>query len=355
MQGDSGALGSRAAGRREALLLVAAFALLLVFGALPMVGGLVAAPALAAVSRPVHSRLTRRVGPTAGALIIIAALLIVLVLPGAWLASVAVHQVPAALGDVHRRLDALRAASPPLASLNVDSLIVKAVPTSAGWLTSALGPTLGAVSHGVVNLSIALLGLYFLLATGDAGWDSVRRRLPFSGEGSDELRRTFSNASRATLLGTLLSAALQGTSIGIGLRLIGNGAPAFWGAIAAFTTLVPVVGNALVWVPAAITPLVQREYGAAVIMVILGKAVPAILDRVVRTSISRHVGNLHPMVTLVGVLIGVRLLGAVGVLVGPALVQSTLALVQLFEREYGITWNPAAASHDGPDSAHYTA
>jgi predicted PurR-regulated permease PerM len=110
----------------------------------------------------------------------------------------------------------------------------------------------------------------------------------------------------------------------------------FWGVVAAFSTLVPIVGNALVWVPATVAPLVRQDYGAALVIVAFGKMVPAILDRVVRSGISRRLGNLHPMVTLVGVLLGIRLFGAVGVIVGPALAQTGIALLQVFEREYGL-------------------
>jgi predicted PurR-regulated permease PerM len=205
---------------------------------------------------------------------------------------------------------------------------------------------LGSVGHALVNLSIALLGLYFLLTTGDATWRAVRRRLPFSPEGSDELNRVFVDVTRGTLLGSLTSAALQGASIGIGLRLIGNSAPAFWGVVGGFTTLIPVVGNAIVWVPAVAAPLVRRDYGAALLMLACGKLVPALLDKVVRSAISQRVGNIHPMVTLVGVLAGVRLIGPAGVLMGPALVRCAMEFAMLYEREYGLPWTVADASQD---------
>jgi hypothetical protein len=62
------------------------------------------------------------------------------------------------------------------------------------------------------------------------------------------------------------------------------------------------------------------------VMLVCGTLVPSLLDRSVRTVISRRVGNTHPMVTLVGVLVGIRLVGAVGVLIGPTLVQCSLPL-----------------------------
>jgi predicted PurR-regulated permease PerM len=271
--------------------------------------------------------------------------------PGAWIAVVAIHQIPDALTSVHRGAATMRAVSTPFGSVNADTLVARIAPSSFNWLATAIGPAAGNAAHGVLNLSIALLGLYFLLISGDAAWSAVRRRLPFSAGGSDELRTVFGDVTRATVLGAILSAALQGLSIGVGLRLIGNDAPAFWGIVGGFTTLVPVVGNALVWVPAVVVQLIRGDYTAAIIMITLGKLIPSLLDRLTRARISRRLGNTHPMITLLGVLAGVRLIGAAGVLAGPALLRCSFTLVDLYEREYGLPWTRARSSENiDPDS-----
>jgi predicted PurR-regulated permease PerM len=326
------------AASRAALFLVAAAAAIIVLGVYPLAGGLVAAPALAVICRPLHDRLRGRVGPNTAALIIVASVWIALVLPFVWLSVLASMQVPDALREVQSTVGRLRGTAMPVFGVSPDSLIAHVGSNSIGWLSGAVGPALGSIGHGILQLSIALLGLYFLLVGNDAAWRHVRRHLPFSPEGSEELHHVFVSVTRATLLGTLLSAALQGFSIGIGFLLIGNSAPAFWGIVGGFTTLVPVVGNALVWVPAVVVQLVERHFGAALVLLVFGKVIPSLLDRVVRAAISRRVGNTHPMVTLVGTLAGIRLVGAVGVLVGPTIVQCGLALVRLYEREYGLPW-----------------
>jgi predicted PurR-regulated permease PerM len=287
--------------------------------------------------------------------VILIAVWVLLVVPGAWLTALAAEQLPGAIHEARHALAELRVrpAPPPdqLIHTNVDSLAARFGSTSWSWLSSAVGPALGAIARGIVDLSIALLALYFLLVGGDEAWLAVRRRLPFSSEGSDALRDVFANATRATLLGTLSSAALQGISIGIGLRLIGNGAPVFWGIVAGFATLVPVVGNALVWLPAVIVQLVQRDFRGVLLMLVFGKLIPSLLDRVTKAAISRRVGRTHPMVTLVGALAGVRLVGAVGVLIGPPLIQTSLALIDLYDHEYGLPW--AKQSERGAPHEHH--
>lgn len=326
---------------RAALLLVATSIAVTLVGVLPVAAGLVAAPALAVVCRPLQDRLSARISAHWAALLILIGVWLVLVVPGAWVSALAIQQVPGALHQVQQAAAELRVRPMLLGNVSVDTLMARAGSMSIGWVSTALGPALATITRGIANLSIALLGLYFLLVGGEAPWSTVRRCLPFSPEGSDELRHVFINVTRGTLLGTLSSAALQGVSIGVGLRVTGNGAPVFWGIVAAFTTLVPVVGNALVWVPTVIVLVVQGRFLAAVLMLVFGKLIPALLDRVMRTAISERVGNTHPLVTLLGALAGVRLLGAVGVLIGPTIIQCSLALVDLYDREYGLPWAKA--------------
>jgi predicted PurR-regulated permease PerM len=326
------------AASRAALFLVVAAAAITLVGVFPLAGGLLAAPALAVICRPIHDRLGARIGSNAAALIVVIVVWAALVLPFVWLSVLASQQVPEALRELQNNAARLHGESAPVFGVSPDSLIAHIGSSSIGWLSGAVGPALGTIGHGILELSVGLLGLYFLLVSNENAWKHVRRHLPFSPQGSEELRHVFISVTRATLRGTLLSAALQGISIGIGLRLIGNSAPAFWGIVGGFTTLVPVVGNALVWVPAVIVQLVQGRVGAALVMVVFGVVIPSLLDRVVRATISRRVGNTHPMVTLVGTLAGIRLVGPVGVLIGPTIIQCGLALVGLYEREYGLPW-----------------
>src|SRR5262249_31084023 len=107
------ALGRRRMGvdlRRlgAAMVLVIGSVFVFVYAAFPIVAGLIAAPALAAVSRPIQRFFARRLGSSGSALLVVAGFWIVLVLPGAWLATVVIRQAPHALAEVHQRADALK-------------------------------------------------------------------------------------------------------------------------------------------------------------------------------------------------------------------------------------------------------
>ena len=228
---------------RAALWIAAATAAGIVIGLLPTAAGLIGAPALAALCRPLHDRLRERIGPRRSALMVIVALWIIVVVPGAWLGVVAARQVPDGLRAMHRVAAAAHASPAPLAGMPADTLFARAQSASLQWLSAAVGPALGRIAHAVASFTLALLGLYFLLVSDDRAWRRVRDRLPFSPDGSEGLRPVFVNATRATVLGTGTSAVLQGTSIGVGLWLTGNSAPVFLRTVAALPTLIPIVCN----------------------------------------------------------------------------------------------------------------
>src|SRR5262245_26865739 len=112
--------------RRSALVLVLVSVFVFVYAAFPIIAGLIAAPAPAAVSRPIQRFFARRLGSSGSALIVVAALWIMLVLPGAWLATVVMRQAPHALAQVHQRVDALKSSPVRIANFDIDSLIARA-------------------------------------------------------------------------------------------------------------------------------------------------------------------------------------------------------------------------------------
>jgi predicted PurR-regulated permease PerM len=139
--------------------------------------------------------------------------------------------------------------------------------------------------------------------------------------------------------GTLLSAAIQGAAIGTGFWLAGLPDALFWGAAAAIATLVPVVGNAIVSVPALLLLVLRQNYTGAIAIAVFSGPLPPIIDRVVRATVSRRVGRVHPMVTLVGALVGATIAGVAGLILGPVALAMFFVLVDVYEKEQ-VGWQP---------------
>jgi len=335
-----------ASGRRVALLL-AAFGAVLLLTLAPYLAGLLGAGVLYVVVAPVHRRLARVVPPRVSAAALSILLLVLLLVPGGWLVTTALGEGSGALRALQRS-----GALQRLSGARADGFDWGAQLSSAGaqlvsWVSGQAVTLYGSATRATLNLCIALLGLYYLLVAGDGFAARLRRLLPVSDAMFDRLHERFVAVTEAMLLGTFLTAALQGTLVGGAFAIVGLPAAVFWGMITACAAVLPVLGSALVWLPAAAWLAAQGRCGAAAFMLAWGAVVVANLDNVVWLIVYKRVSGIHPMVTLVGALAGMRVFGLLGVLFGPLALSYFLELLAIYE-ETAVPPPPAPAPRATP-------
>ncbi|HET7233698.1 MAG TPA: AI-2E family transporter [Longimicrobium sp.] len=330
-------------GRRVGHLLLAcaaAFVLVLV----PYLPGLLGAGVFYVMAAPVHRRLARVVPPRVSAAALSLLLLVLILVPGGWLVATAVNEASQAF-DAFRNSGALaRLAAMRLGGGNLGEQLSGVGAQVVSRLSGQAVSLFGSATRATLNLCVALLGLYYLLVAGDGLGRRIRRLVPVPDAIFETLRARFVSVTEAMLLGTFLTAALQGALVGAAFVIAGLPAAVFWGTVTACAAVLPVMGSALVWLPAAGYLAAQGRYGAAAFMVVSGAVVVSNLDNLVWLAVYRRVSGIHPMVTLVGALAGMRVFGILGVLFGP------LALSYFFELLDIYQGSPAA-----PDAARAAA
>src|SRR5262249_27241304 len=191
--------------------------------------------------------------------------------------------------------------------------------------SSQLVSFVGSATSAALNLVIAFFGLYYLLRSGEDTWPLIRRYIPFSTQTADALRDRFFSVTEATLLGTAAVAVIQGSLVGFGFWIVGLSNALFWGTVTAFASILPILGAALVWLPAVLVLLAQGRYGGAIGLLVICGGIASTMDNLIRPVIYKRVSNIHPMITLVGAIAGVRYFGLLWVLLWP------LAIAGLFE------------------------
>ena len=163
-----------------------------------------------------------------------------------------------------------------------------------------------------VNVVVLLFVLYFMLLGGRRMEEYIRELLPFSrGVGSDALHEV-RMIVRSNAIGIPLLAVVQGGVALAGYLLFGVPDPLFWGVLTCLATIIPVVGTALVWVPLALWLGLGGHAGAAVGLAAYGVAVVTQSDNVVRLVLQRRMADIHPLITVFGVVIGLSLFGFMG-------------------------------------------
>ena len=281
--------------------------------------------------------LARRVPKALAATLMLGLVLVLILVPGSALVTVLIDEIPAAIkgldtGPLVQRLQGLR-----LGPVNVGEQVSRASGGIGAWVSAQVLGAVGGAARGTLNLVIALLGLYYLLIAAEDVWPRVKRFLPFSDEDSEELRLKFYGVTMATALGVVVVAVAQGVLVGIAFAVLGLPNAIVWGTITAIASVLPLVGSALVWVPGAIVLFATGHVPQAVGLSIFGAVIVSNVDNVMRPMVSRRVGNLHPLTTLLGAFAGIEYIGLIGVLLGPLAITRFFELLSIYDRSYGLT------------------
>ena len=202
------------------------------------------------------------------------------------------------------------------------------------WIGSSAFGLVGTATRLALNLTISLFGLFYLLLQPQDTWEAVRPYIPFSAKNTEKLRQRFRDVTSATIIGTGLTAAVQGLLVGIGFWVTGLPNAVFWGVVTMVFAILPVVGSGLVWGPGAIALMLSGRAGPGVLLAIWGAVVVGNVDYVVRPRIFRRWANIHPLVTLLGALAGVPFFGILGLLIGPLALSYFFELVKMYREEY---------------------
>ena len=300
----------------------------------PYVTGLIGIPVLYVIFAPAQRWLAARVQPALAATLVVLLGVFLVVVPGVSFAGLIVNEAQQIAGGVIQspilgRLAQLRIGrtelGPELANLGRGIV---------GWLGTGAFSLVGTATRLSLNLLIAFFGLYYLLLRPRETWTAVRPYIPFSTANADKLQRRFHDVTISTLIGTGLTAAVQGALVAVGFALVGLPNAIFWGVVTVVVAILPVVGSGLVWGPGVLALVLDGRYGAAIGLALWGVLAVGGVDYVIRPMVFRRWAQVHPIVTLVGALAGVPYFGILGLLIGPLALSYFFELIRMYKEEY---------------------
>jgi len=188
---------------------------------------------------------------------------------------------------------------------------------------------LGALSS-IFGTLLMLVLLFFFLRDGDRTVARGRALIPLDEAHKDQLFRRVSGIARAVVLGTALTAVLQGLLIGLGFEIAGLPSPVVFGVAAALFALLPFGGTALVWVPATLWLFFDGRWGYGIFLGIWGLIVSTV-DNIVKPLLISGRAPISTLVVFVGVIGGISAFGAIGLVAGPVILSVVLALLAFAE------------------------
>jgi predicted PurR-regulated permease PerM len=221
-----------------------------------------------------------------------------------------------------------------------------------GWFTEGLqrllqvlmksgGSVVMSALGTAVSFVVMLFVLFFVLRDGPALARQVVRMLPIEQRRRALLWQHLSDVTRAVFLGIGLTALAQGALLGVGFWIAGLPSPLVFGVIGVILALIPMVGPALLCVPAAIWLAIQGHHGYAIFIALWGAIVVSMADNLLRPLLISGRAEVPTLAVFVGVMGGLAAFGFIGLFVGPIVLG---LLVALFRFE--------AASNAVTDSNH---
>lgn len=227
-----------------------------------------------------------------------------------------------------------------LPDLNIQDLDLTGQITSVAqkvstFLISQTQNFLSSIAAFFMGFLILGVTLFYFFKDGEQIADRVMTLSPLPNKYEKRLLGHLRTMTRATMHGTFLTAIAQGCIGGIGFAIAGVGQPVLWGTVMAFFALLPYIGTGLVWMPAALILLVQGHTGQAIFLVLWGAIVVGMLDNFLRPYLIGTHTNVNPLLTFLCVLGGIMVWGFPGVIFGPLILTLLVALVEIYEDEYG--------------------
>jgi len=184
-----------------------------------------------------------------------------------------------------------------------------------------------------VNMFILVFVLFYVLRDGGRMLAFVLHLSPLSSSDERRLIERIRMVSRSAVLGSLLTALAQGVAGGIGLALVGLPA-LFWGTMMAFTSLIPLVGTALIWVPAAGYLLLSGSWAKALFCAAWCIVLVGSIDNFLRPFLMGGQAGLSPFLLFLAILGGIHTFGLLGMIYGPLIFGLLAILLYIYEAHF---------------------
>jgi predicted PurR-regulated permease PerM len=199
--------------------------------------------------------------------------------------------------------------------------ILKKAGEMIGSVSAFLINRLSSVTLGTVNflfmLFVMLYTMFFFLIDGHKLIEKILYYLPLEDQDERRMLDRFTSVTRATLKGTAVIGILQGILAGGAFAVVGIPSAVFWGAIMTVLSIIPGIGSALVWAPAAIILAATGHIAKAIGLALFCAIVIGSLDNLLRPILVGKDTQMHELMIFFGTLGGIIMFGVVGVIIGP--------------------------------------
>ncbi|MEB8328892.1 AI-2E family transporter [Flavobacteriaceae bacterium KMM 6897] len=205
----------------------------------------------------------------------------------------------------------------------------------SSWLSDNLFSFAGGTFNIILSIGIMYLLLYYMLTNRRRLRQSLFEYIPIDNDNLKIISSECEKMVKSNALGIPLVAIAQGFVALVGFFIFQIKDPFFWFTIVALGSMIPFVGTLIGILPVFLLTLSTGTPVQAWGILFYGIIVVGSTDNIIRLYVLRKLDDVHPLITLVGVIVGVPLFGFIGLIFGPLLISLFLIVLRIYKREYG--------------------
>ncbi|PQJ78427.1 AI-2E family transporter [Polaribacter porphyrae] len=205
----------------------------------------------------------------------------------------------------------------------------------SSWISENLENFAGSTFNIFIAISLMYFLLYYMLTNRRELRNSLYEYIPISQKNLKIIGDEVQAMVRSNAIGIPLVAIAQGLIALIGFFIFGIENPFFWFTIVTVGSMIPFVGTLIGILPVFILTFSSGNTFAAWGIFLYGLIIVGSTDNIIRLFILKKIDDVHPLITLIGVIVGVPLFGFIGLIFGPLLISLFLVVVKIYKREFG--------------------
>lgn len=205
------------------------------------------------------------------------------------------------------------------------------------WLANNLENFAGSTFTIFISVGLMYFMLYYMLIHRKELRDSLYEYIPISNKNLKIIGTESQAMVRSNAIGIPLVALSQGIIALIGFLIFDIQNAFFWFGIVTIGSMIPFVGTLIGILPVFIVTIANGDAFAAWGILIYGFVVVGSTDNIIRLFVLKKLDNVHPLLTLIGVIVGVPLFGFIGLIFGPLLISLFMVIVKIYKKEFGVS------------------
>jgi len=204
----------------------------------------------------------------------------------------------------------------------------------SSWITDNLQGFVGSTFNIFLSVGLMYFLLFFMFVNQSVLRKALYKYMPISNVNLKIIEAEAQTMVRSNTIGIPLVAIAQGIIALIGFVIFDIKNPFFWFTIVSVGSMIPFIGTFVGILPVFILTLASGDSFAAWGILIYGVVVVGSTDNIIRLFVLKKLDDVHPLITLVGVIVGVPLFGFIGLVFGPLLISLFLIIVKIYRKEF---------------------